>query len=303
MKTLIYITLTLSLLATAVALKTVAKENFLRAGSRRLAEVEDTCDSIRKIICALQNTATFCQKVTELEKTNLMLSEGLSGATSYTVFAPTDEAFLNITEQLDQLSEKEIEEIILFHFNEGSVMTYEDLECTMTLQSLTGDSSRTKCRRKSQGVYAKHQRGLGNEKLDQFPRIDSKSKEACDGIIHRLDHVMLPSLYKPFKELVPDQKADPIIINEAEEEPDTGKGTGKDEIPPEETDNTVTTTPTNTGTTSGDGGLTKPDPDADNTTATIKEETSETKRIGALGINLIIFSTLLLCFVFVCMRR
>lgn len=48
MKTLIYITLTLSLLATAVALKTVAKEKFLRAGSRRLAEVEDTCDSIRE---------------------------------------------------------------------------------------------------------------------------------------------------------------------------------------------------------------------------------------------------------------
>ena len=41
MKTLIYITLTLSLLATAVALKTVAKEKFLRAGSRRLAEVEE----------------------------------------------------------------------------------------------------------------------------------------------------------------------------------------------------------------------------------------------------------------------
>ncbi len=266
-------------------------------------------ESSGKIICTLQNTATFCEMVTKLEETNLMLSEGLSGATSYTVFAPTNEAFLNITEQLDQLSEKEIEEIILFHFNEGSVMTYEDLECTMTLKSLTGDSSRTKCRRKSPGVYAKHQRGLGNEKLDDFPRIDSKSKEACDGIIHRLDHVMLPSLYKPFKELVPDQKADPIIINESEEELDTGKETGmetgNDEIPPKETDNTVTTAPINTGTTSGDGGLTQPDPNADNTTIKTEDQAEGKKDppIGALGINLIIFSTLLLCFVFVCMRR
>lgn len=242
--------------------------------------------------------------VTKLEETNMVLSEGLSGATSYTVFAPTNEAFLNITEQLDQLSEKEIEEIILFHFNEATVMTYEDLECTMTLKSMTGDMSRTKCRRKSPGVYAKHQRGLGNEKLDQFPRIDTKSKEACDGIIHRLDHVMLPSLYKPFKELVPDQKADPIIINEPEE-------TGKDEVPPKETDNTVTTAPINTGTSSGNGGLTT---NTGNDTMTIEEtvgdgdeaDAAAAKKdppIGALGINLIIFSTLLLCFVFVCMRR
>lgn len=33
------------------------------------------------------------------------------------------------------------------------------------------------------------------------------------------------------------------------------------------------------------------------------EMVPEAPRIGALGINLIIFSTLLLCFVFVCMRR
>ena len=36
----------------------------------------------------------------------------------------------------------------------------------------------------------------------------------------------------------------------------------------------------------------------------VEESVDQKKpRIGALGINLIIFSTLLLCFVFVCMRR
>jgi len=292
---LFFITLTLSLLATGFSLKTVAKtnelggSNFLRAGSRR---TEETCDSVKKIICSLQNTVTFCEMVEELEATNAEFSEKLSGGTTFTVFAPTNEAFGNVTEQLDQLSEKEKEEIILFHFNEGSVMTYEDLECTMTLMSLSGDTSRTKCRRKSVGVYAKHQRGSGNEKLEQFPRIDSKSKEACDGIIHRLDHVMLPSLYKPFKELMPEKEPDNvIIIDEPEEEPETDTTVSTPAETPQVPDNdglTTTEDPTISMENSAEGG---------------GEPEKKKPPIGALGINLIIFSTLLLCFVFVCMRR
>eukprot|EP00531_Pseudo-nitzschia_arenysensis_P002378 CAMPEP_0116133966 /NCGR_PEP_ID=MMETSP0329-20121206/10395_1 /TAXON_ID=697910 /ORGANISM="Pseudo-nitzschia arenysensis, Strain B593" /LENGTH=301 /DNA_ID=CAMNT_0003628647 /DNA_START=265 /DNA_END=1170 /DNA_ORIENTATION=- len=301
MKTLFYITLTLSLLATGFSLKTVAKtnevggSNFLRAGSRR---TEETCDSVKKIICSMQNTVTFCDMVEELEATNAEFSEKLSGGTAFTVFAPTNEAFGNVTEQLAQLSDKEKEEIILFHFNEGSVLTYEDLECTMTLMSLNGDTSRTKCRRKSVGVYAKHQRGSGNEKLEQFPRIDSKSKEACDGIIHRLDQVMLPSLYKPFKEFLPEKEPDNVIIIDDPEE--------ESESSPDETDNSVST-PVDTPqvsengdmTTTGDQSIEKEDKVDQGDQGGAKKDPP----IGALGINLIIFSTLLLCFVFVCMRR
>ncbi len=238
--------------------------------------------------------------VNELEATNAEFSEKLSAGTTFTVFAPTNEAFANVTEQLAQLSDKEREEIILFHFNEGSVMTYEDLECTMTLMSLSGDTSRTKCRRISVGVYAKHQRGSGNEKLDQFPRIESKSKEACDGIIHRLDHVMLPTLYKPFKELLPEKEPDNvIIIDEPVEEPESS---------PEETNSSVST-PVDTPQVSENGDLTttvdssieKQDSVGQGSTGSQAEK--KDPPIGALGINLIIFSTLLLCFVFVCMRR
>lgn len=302
MKTLFYITLALSLLATGYSLKTVAKTNqlgeskFLRAGSRR---TEETCDSVKKIICSLQNTVTFCDMVTELEKTNPELSEALSSGTALTVFAPTNEAFANITEQFAQLSEKEKEEIILFHFNEGEVKTYEDLECTMTLTSLMGDTSRTKCKRKSVGVYAKHQRGAGNEKLDQFPRIDSKSKEACNGILHRLDHVMLPSLYKPFKELLPEKQPENVIIIDDPVETEEPGST--------ETDNSVSTPVDDTQESPGNSGMTTTSDSTKTIEDKVNGESQATEKkdppIGALGINLIIFSTLLLCFVFVCMRR
>ena len=285
-------------------------------------------------------------------ETNAELNQKLMGGTTFTVFAPTDDAFLDVDSRLAQLSEKEIEETILFHFNEGVVKTLGDLACTEQLTSLSGQKSRTKCRRISVGVYLKHQRGDGNLHLDQFPIINPNSNEACDGIVHRLDTVMMGKLYKPFKDLVPSEKAPPqmavvpefeepviIIDNDdeeeevvvpipedeeeevvvvvpvtEEEEPIPEEEPVTEEVPPssgggddtDETDDEPSEGDDNTDTEDEVIDLTKPDP---GTTSTIEEsvdgeqEVKKRKGIGALGINLIIFSTLLLCFVFVCMRR
>ncbi len=286
-------------------------------------------------------------------ETNAELNQKLMGGSSCTVFAPTDDAFLNATSRLDQLSEKEMEEIILFHFNENVVKTLGDLACTEQLTSLSGEKSRTKCRRISVGVYLKHQRGDGNLDLDQFPIINVNSNEACDGIVHRLDTVMLPKVYKPFKDLVPSEKKppqmailpdveEPIIINDNEDddeevvpptEPPTEPPTDSppseevspseappsEEVPPSEapaneggnstgeTDDEPSEGDDSTEETSDNNAvdLQKPDPGTSSTTIENAVDGEETKKkgIGALGINLIIFSTLLLCFVFVCMRR
>lgn len=342
---LLNIALLLSAFATGFSLTTVAKENdptFLRAASRRLKAArtaEVTCDSIKNIICSLEDTEIFCEKVTELMQTNEELNQKLMGGSSFTVFAPTDEAFLSIASQLDELSEKEMEEVILFHFNEDVVKTVGDLVCTEQLVSLSGQKSRTKCRRISVGVYLKHQRGDGNLDLDQFPIINVNANEACDGIVHRLDTVMLGKLYKPFKDMVPTELAPPqlavqpeeitpIIEDNDEEEddenvPPTNEGediTGETDNEPTEgedntgetdnestegedntdqTDNEPTEGESNTDNSDNGNDLQKPDP---GTIQEIEEEVTK-KGIGALGINLIIFSTLLLCFVFVCMRR
>ena len=279
--------------------------------------------------------------MTALMETNAELNQKLMGGTTFTVFAPTDDAFVDVESRLAQLSEKEIEETILFHFNEGVVKTLGDLACTEQLTSLSGQKSRTKCRRISVGVYLKHQRGDGNLDLDQFPIINRNSNEACDGIVHRLDTVMMGKLYKPFKDLVPSEKAPPqmavlpeveepvIIIDnddkeeeevvvvptpEDEEEEVVVVVPVPDEVPPssgggddtDETDDEPSEGDDNTDTEDEVIDLTKPDP---GTSSTIEEavdgetEVKKRKGIGALGINLIIFSTLLLCFVFVCMRR
>merc|ERR1711933_691280 len=79
----------------------------------------------------------------------------------------------------------------------------DDLGCQGKLVSLTGDMSRTKCKRITAGVYTKHQRGRGNKAIGDFPVIDTETSEnACAGVVHKLSHVLLPIAFKPFQPLV-----------------------------------------------------------------------------------------------------
>ena len=336
------------------------------------------------------NTKTFCDMVKKTADTYDDFDAGLKGGKNYTVFAPTDEAFKRYEAQLLELKPEEVYRTLLFHFNEDIIMTFEDLDCSTKLLSLTGDLSRTKCQRVSRGVYRKHQRGRGNKDIGDWPIIDINSKEACSGIIHRLDHVMLPIVFKPFKPFVVDDiqnqgTVDGVVPNlpdytekpteefteEPTEEPtqETTKKTKKPkpteepteqwteeptqeptQKPSKEPTHEPTQAPTQEPTRypyeeSHDGpdnnkhespaptespqGVTGTPIEAEESTKEptkepTKESTSddiskplegsvvveegvtqvdEGPKIGALGINLIIFSTLLLCFVFVCMRR
>jgi len=366
MKLTFDITLLFSLLATGVSLNAVSNDNgrklqsSLRAGSRR---IEENCQSVNEIICSLDNTQTFCEMVTRFSETYTTFADGLEGGRPYTVFAFTDEAFKATEKEFLNLSPDEIYRTLLFHFYEDVVMTYEDLDCSTKLTSLTGDTSRTKCRRKSAGVYDKNQRGKGNKEIGDWPQIESSSKEACTGIIHRIDHVMLPILFKPFEALV--------IEVEPEDEDDSFSSNSEEELPeveelPEAEVTPVPTLPETEVPTLPEVEVNdvkpdkedvedeieeveedavvlqigaKPEPSlshidfdredkldfgSDNNIAGTQieftdvspeniqeapiveveeEEVKEGPKIGALGINLIIFSTLLLCFVFVCMRR
>jgi len=367
MKLFFDITLFLSLLATGVSLNTVSKDNgrelqsSLRAGSRRM---EESCQSVKEIICSLGNTQTFCEMVTRFSQTYTTFADGLEGGIPYTVFAFTDEAFKTTEKEFLNLSPDEIYRTLLFHFYEDVVMTYEDLDCSTKLTSLTGDTSRTKCRRKSAGVYDKNQRGKGNKEIGDWPQIEANSKEACSGIIHRIDHVMLPILFKPFEalaiEVEPEDGDNSIFPNSEAELPEVEEELPEAEVTP------APTLPETEASTLPEVEVNdvkrdkediedeieevkedfvlqigaKPEPSLANidfdrenkldfgsdgyvigtqieftdispedirevpvVEVKVEEEVKEGPKIGALGINLIIFSTLLLCFVFVCMRR
>jgi uncharacterized surface protein with fasciclin (FAS1) repeats len=46
-----------------------------------------------------------------------------------TIFVPTDEAFDLVDDKLRSLNEEEITRIVFFHFYEGIMKTYDELEC------------------------------------------------------------------------------------------------------------------------------------------------------------------------------
>jgi len=376
MKQFIDIAVFFSILATGLSLKAVAHDSglSLRIGSRRL---DEPCDSVKDIICKMGNAKTFCDMVNDATDSYTAFGDGLEGGTIYTVFVPTDDAFKRVEDRLLDLSAEQLYRTLLIHFYEDVAMTFDDLECSTKLISLTGDTSRTKCRRITAGVYIKSQRGKGNKELNEYPVIETDSRQACTGIIHRIDHVMLPELFKPFEDLAPDQTINkPIIIDEdmkdekkekseekviieeesVEEEEESEeeiesieeeKSVEEEKSIEKENNDVLTVAEKENGSISIiDWGTTvKPeetanldhiDFDGDDKAAIgndkyvvgtqiesteippevleemsvqaaeeVEKEEPERKgpRIGALGINLIIFSTLLLCFVFVCMRR
>lgn len=184
--------------------------------------MDESCKSVRDIICGSGDTSTFCEMVTKASKTYSEFKDGLDGDRPYTVFAPTDDAFELYNDEFLDLKEDEMYRTLLFHFYEDVALTGDDLGCSGKLISLTGDMSRTKCVRQSAGVYTKHQRGRGNKDIGDFPVIDvDNSERGCAGVVHKLNHVLLPIVFKPFQPLVvgDETQADVIAVaSESEEE-------------------------------------------------------------------------------------
>merc|ERR1712238_74699 len=84
------------------------------------------------------------------------------------------------TTAFEQLSDEEIDRVVLFHFYEGMLLTADKLVCGEKIISMNdnGDASRTKCLDDN-----KYQNGNGNTKTGTM---------ACNGVIHTIDGVMFP---------------------------------------------------------------------------------------------------------------
>ncbi|KAL3921668.1 MAG: hypothetical protein SGARI_006626, partial [Bacillariaceae sp.] len=138
-------------------------------------------------------TATLCTAVKAAG-----LGDALSSG-SWTVFAPTDEAFDKLGSLLDDvLADTDLlTDILLFHAVDD-VVASSDLECnTMGDDGLVtmanGQDSRTVCHPTGE-IF---QKGGANPR-NAMPEIILTDIETCQGFIHVVDHVMLPgSLGKP----------------------------------------------------------------------------------------------------------
>jgi transforming growth factor-beta-induced protein len=121
------------------------------------------------------------------------LGDALSTNT-FTVFAPTDQAFEELLEvlglsSLDDIPLDTLTDVLLYHAVPDKVLESTDVakRCSKLLTMANGMETRTVCR--DDHIF---QNGAGNDKNDR-PKIILTDIEACNGIIHVVDEVILPS--------------------------------------------------------------------------------------------------------------
>jgi len=129
------------------------------------------------LACSEPEFTTLC---TLLQDNGLVetLNEG-----SWTVFAPTNEAF----DAAPPLPAGAVKDILLTHVV-PTELAFEDLGCTVKIAMANDSHTRTVCR---DGVT--YQKGRGNSD-EQRPAIIAYDIEACNGLIHAVDQVILPDL-------------------------------------------------------------------------------------------------------------
>ena len=143
-----------------------------------LYAVDLTCDD--------PNLTTLCSLIQMSDQT---LDAFSNDDITWTVFAPTDTAFEALDDDLaDSLLNctSSLSSILSFHTVHGAEVLSTDLECGGEVLMANGDESRTICR--GGNVY---QKGEQNPR-ENMPMIIAPDVEACNGVVHVVNEVMLP---------------------------------------------------------------------------------------------------------------
>ncbi len=135
------------------------------------------------IACSTPGFETLCSAVKAAN-----LAETLSGEGTFTVFAPTNDAFERLPEAVVALLEdvEVLENVLLYHVVLEELFS-TDLECSELVMMANERDTRTIC--KNNKIF---QKGAGNTDDDK-PQIIGVDIEACNGVIHIVDEVILPA--------------------------------------------------------------------------------------------------------------
>lgn len=142
--------------------------------------------SSAEIACNLPSFSALCELVGVFE-----LGDALSSGT-WTIFAPTNDAFSAIADVAATLAPEELLDILLFHAVNGTALSTSDLECEGFITMVNGVESQTVCDEDG-NIF---QVGAGNSE-DMLPQIILPDVPACNGIIHAVDNVLLPGADVP----------------------------------------------------------------------------------------------------------
>eukprot|EP00536_Pseudo-nitzschia_multiseries_P017312 jgi/Psemu1/248068/estExt_Genewise1.C_14820002 len=148
--------------------------------------------SISTVACTDPTLSTLCE-VLQLARVDTTFNED----GTYTLFAPSNEAFERLaSDKIKALEEQpfgELTRVLLYH-TADQIYYDDELECNLELDMLVGtegffdpDFSTTVCNNRG-----KFQVGNGNV-FGSWPKITRLDIAACNGVVHVVDNVLLPS--------------------------------------------------------------------------------------------------------------
>mgnify|MGYP000081806315 CR=1 FL=1 len=153
-------------------------------------EEDDTNDANQElqgetIVDIASSEDSYSILVQALEKTDL--ASTLKGNGPYTVFAPTNEAFENLLEEmdassLDDLSAEQLEPILLYHVVSGNLMSTDFSNGYVS--TLSPGAADTKA-----SLFVNIDNGV---MLNGSSTVTSADIEADNGVIHEIDKVLMP---------------------------------------------------------------------------------------------------------------
>ena len=132
------------------------------------------------IACSSDDFSTLCSLIENVE-----LDQALSDQI-FTVFAPTDDAFANILDNVDASDQAFVKDLLLYHTVPARIISADDIVCDESLTMGNGKATTTQC--DGDDLFQ-----VGNGNLpDALPQITTTDIRACNGIIHVVNEVILP---------------------------------------------------------------------------------------------------------------
>jgi uncharacterized surface protein with fasciclin (FAS1) repeats len=147
----------------------------------------NTIQRAAEMICSNDNFSILCKAFGDTGLGRILNEKG--GTDGWTLFAPTNDAFNNLSDDMARdifTSEENAKFVLLYHAVEDLELTSKDLQCTWLLPMANDKDTRTVC------IDDKAYQNGGGNSDNKRPEIVGANFQACNGVVHIVNEVILP---------------------------------------------------------------------------------------------------------------